>query len=95
MITEPKRHKHPSSGANRPSDIPETVNINAEFDQMAVNTRLQCFQGISSRIIVTVQSLVLSTLPLPLLSNPSMVTKIDVHLACRYTSTQRIILLPT
>jgi len=25
-----KHHKHPSSGANRPSDIAVTVNINAE-----------------------------------------------------------------
>jgi hypothetical protein len=32
MIIVPRRHKHPSSGANRPSDIAVTVNINAEFN---------------------------------------------------------------
>jgi hypothetical protein len=37
MITTPTRHKHPSSGANRPSDVGVTVNINAEFNLMAVN----------------------------------------------------------
>jgi len=31
MVIAPRRHKHPSSGANRPSDIAVTVNINAEF----------------------------------------------------------------
>jgi hypothetical protein len=37
MITTPRRHKHPSSGANRSSDFGVTVNINAEFKLMAVN----------------------------------------------------------
>jgi len=32
MITTPRRHKHPSCSANRPSDVAVTVNINAEFD---------------------------------------------------------------
>jgi hypothetical protein len=32
MIIVPSRHKHPSSGANRASDIAVTVNINAEFN---------------------------------------------------------------
>jgi hypothetical protein len=27
-----RRHKHPSSGANRASDVAVTVNINAEFN---------------------------------------------------------------
>jgi len=31
-ITAPRRHKHPSSGANTPSDFAVTVNINAEFN---------------------------------------------------------------
>ena len=31
MRLAPKRHTDPSSGANRPSDIAVTVNINAEF----------------------------------------------------------------
>jgi hypothetical protein len=32
MIIPPRRHKHPSSGANRASDVAATVNINAEFN---------------------------------------------------------------
>jgi len=39
----PRRHKHPSSGANRPSDIGVMVNINAEFQLMAVNPTIECF----------------------------------------------------
>jgi hypothetical protein len=34
MITMPRRHNHPSRGANRPSDIAVTVNINAEINLM-------------------------------------------------------------
>jgi len=36
MITMPRRHKHPSSGANRPSDVAVTVNINAEFNLSSI-----------------------------------------------------------
>jgi hypothetical protein len=32
MIITPRRHKHPSSGANGPSDVAVTVNINAEIN---------------------------------------------------------------
>jgi hypothetical protein len=32
MIIEPKRHKHSSSGANRPSDIAVTMPINPELN---------------------------------------------------------------
>ena len=32
MMTARRRDQHPSSGANSPSDIAVTVNINAEFD---------------------------------------------------------------
>jgi len=32
MIIVPRWHKHPSSDANRPSDIAVTVNINAQFN---------------------------------------------------------------
>jgi hypothetical protein len=32
MIIAPRRHKHPSSGANRPPDVAVTVTINAEFN---------------------------------------------------------------
>jgi hypothetical protein len=31
MRIAPRRHKDPSSGANGPSDVAVTVNINAEF----------------------------------------------------------------
>jgi hypothetical protein len=37
MITAPRKHQHLLSGANRPSDVGVTVNINAEFTLMAVN----------------------------------------------------------
>jgi len=36
MITTLRRHKHPSSGANRPSDIAVTVNINAELNLSSI-----------------------------------------------------------
>jgi len=49
MTTAPRRHKHPSSGANKPSDIGVTVNINDEFDLMSVNHIIGCF----SRDVVT------------------------------------------
>jgi len=42
MMPMPTRHKHPSSGANRPSDIAVTVNINAEFNLMAVKLIFEC-----------------------------------------------------
>jgi hypothetical protein len=32
MIITPRRFKQPSSGANRPSDVAVTLNINAEFN---------------------------------------------------------------
>jgi len=62
MIIEPRRHQHPSCRANRPSDIAVTVNMNAEFDLMAVNPIIQCFsrdlvtkscQGLESRVVST------------------------------------------
>ena len=31
MIFMARRHNHPSSGPNRPSDVAVTMNINAEF----------------------------------------------------------------
>jgi len=43
MIIAPRRHQHPSSGANRPSDIAVTVNFNAEFNLMPVNPIIECF----------------------------------------------------
>ena len=36
MITVLRRHKHPSSGANRPSHVAVTVNINAEFNLSSI-----------------------------------------------------------
>jgi hypothetical protein len=32
MIIPPRWHKHPASGANRPSDVAVTVNMNAQFN---------------------------------------------------------------
>ena len=42
VITAPRRHKHPSSIANRPSDGAVTLNINAEFNLTAVNPIIEC-----------------------------------------------------
>jgi len=42
MIIAPRRHKHPSSGANRPSDVAVIENINDEFNLMAVNHIIEC-----------------------------------------------------
>jgi hypothetical protein len=49
MIPTPGRHKHSSSGANRPSEVGVIVNINAEFNLMAVDPIIECF----SRDLVT------------------------------------------
>jgi len=43
MTISPSRHQHPSSGANRPSDVAVTVNFNAEFNLMPVNLIIECF----------------------------------------------------
>ena len=43
MPNAPRRHTHPSSGANRPSDIGVTVNLNTEFNLMVVNPTIECF----------------------------------------------------
>jgi hypothetical protein len=43
MNTTPRSHKHPSSGANRPSDVHVTVNLNAEFNLMTVDPIIECF----------------------------------------------------
>jgi hypothetical protein len=49
MIIAPRRQQHPSSGANRPSEVAVTVNFNAEFNLLPVNTIIECF----SRDLVT------------------------------------------
>jgi len=58
MRIAPRRHKDPSSGANRPSDIPATVNINAELNLRLIlwqlTSLLNAFQGVSSMSIVRV-----------------------------------------
>jgi len=43
MITAPTWHKLPSSGANRPSEVAVTVDINVECNQIAVNPIIDCF----------------------------------------------------
>jgi len=57
MITAPRRLKHLSRGANRPSDIAVTVNITAEFDLSLIGWQLtlevNAFQESSSPGIVT------------------------------------------
>jgi len=72
IITLPRRHKHPSSSANRPSDVAVTVNINAEFNLMAVNPIIECFsrdlvpeyyQGSESSAVYTAPPLFVESLP--------------------------------
>jgi hypothetical protein len=43
MIIVPRRYQHPSSGANRPSDVAVTVNFNTEFNLMPVDPIIECF----------------------------------------------------
>jgi hypothetical protein len=43
MVIVPRRIQHPSSGANRPSEVAVTVNLNAEFNLMAINPIIQSF----------------------------------------------------
>jgi len=71
MIAAPRRHKHPSSSANRPSDVGVSVNINAEFNPMAVTTIFECFsrdliteycQGVESSTVYTVPPSFVETL---------------------------------
>ena len=40
IITTPRRQTHPSSGANRPSDVAVTVNINAEYNLSLICSQL-------------------------------------------------------
>jgi len=57
MIIARRRHKHRSSGANRPSDVAVTVNINAGFNLSFIRWQLTAWlngvQGISSLSCVT------------------------------------------
>jgi len=45
MIMAPRRHKHPSSSANIPSNFAVTLNFNAEFDLLTVNPIIEGFSG--------------------------------------------------
>jgi len=71
MITTPRRHKHPSSCANRPSDVGVTVNINTEFILMIVNPIIESFsrdlvseycEGLQSSAVNTAPPLFVETL---------------------------------
>jgi len=63
MIITPRRHQHPSSSANRPSDVAVTVNFDAEFNlTLAVNLIIKCIsrdlvpeycQGLESSAVYT------------------------------------------
>ena len=72
MITVPRRHKLPSRGANRPLDVGVTVNINAEFNLMAVNPIIDCFsrdlipeycQGLESCAVYSAPTFFVEILP--------------------------------
>jgi len=63
MIVAAGNHQHTSSGANRPSDVAWTVNFNAEFNLIVVNSIIECFskdlipeywQGLESDTVYTV-----------------------------------------
>jgi len=65
-------HKHLSSGANRSSDVAVTVNINAEFDLMAVNPIIECLSrdlvseycnSLESSAVYTVPPWLIESLP--------------------------------
>jgi len=45
MIIAPRGHPHPSSGANRPSDVAVTVYFNAEFNLMPVYPIIEMFSS--------------------------------------------------
>jgi len=65
MIIAPRRHKHPSSSANRPSDISGTVHTNAEFNLSLIRWQLtpwvDAVEGILSPSIFTGDSDVVSS----------------------------------
>ena len=72
MITTPRRYKHPSTGANKPSHFGVTVNINAEFNLMAVEPIIECCatdlvteccQGLQSSVDYTSPPIFVGTLP--------------------------------
>jgi len=93
MIPVPRSHKHPSSGANRPSVVAVTVNINAEFNLMAVNSQIECFsRGLVPEYSHGLESSAVYIAP-PFLSNPSLVNQIGIYPACSSTWMQRKIFL--
>jgi len=72
MIPVLTRDYHLSSGANRPSDIAVTVDINDEFNLMAVNTVVECFsrdlvpkyfQGLQSSVVYTAPPFFVTSIP--------------------------------
>jgi hypothetical protein len=83
MNIAPRRHQHLPSGANQPSDVGVTVNINAEFNLVAGNPIIEFV----SRDLITesckgLVSSAVYTVP-PFLSSPSLVAQIEVYLARR------------
>jgi hypothetical protein len=72
MITTPRRQKHPSGGADTPSDVAVTLNTNAAFNLMAVDPIIECcsrdlvpeyFQGLASSAIYTLPPCFFESLP--------------------------------
>ena len=93
MITTSRRHKHPSSGANRPSDDGETVNIIALFNLKGVNPIIECFSrdlvvecclGLDSRGVNTAPPFFVGTLPGH--SNRSL-GRVSLHMHAQVTIT--------
>jgi len=91
VMVAPRRHKHPLSGANSPSDVAVIVNINPKINLSSIwwhlTAWLNASQGILSLSIIMSDSDWKSSAVLTataLFSNPSWVTQIGVYLACGY-----------
>jgi len=86
MHIVPRRQKYLWSGADTPSDVAGTVNINAVCNMSLtwwqLTPNLKTVQGISFLSIVMVYSQLRSTLLIPCLLNPSVIAQIAVYHAC-------------
>jgi len=93
MITAPRRHKHPSSGAHRLRDVAVTVNIKAQFNLMAVNPIIEYFlSDLVPEYSLDSESSLVYTVP-DCLVIPCLVTQIGVYVACHPICMQRILCL--
>jgi hypothetical protein len=81
--TPPWRYKHPSCGANRSSDVGVTVNINTEYNLIAINRIIKCISSdLGTKYCQVLESCAVYTAP-PVLSKRSLVAQVGVYLASR------------